>query len=203
MAMSEIDSFIWKFKNLLRSGKNAHLDIKCEAGKAIVSLTAEVDVDHPQHPHHVQSRNGPSRQRRREKRAALREAAEEVAQDVDSSASDEVAEESSTENIHKEEDVIGLAAKAKEVPAEEAKEVPAEEAKKVGAGKAKLEEERNESKAEEVIDEFCSNDVYSEAKSIIPTPALNAAAPSLPASSTSSRKLAGFDYYSLKYDDSD
>ena len=73
MAMPEIDSFIWKFKKLLHSGMNAHLDIRTEAGKAVLTITAEVDV----HPHHcVQSRNGPSRQRRREKRAAAREAAE-------------------------------------------------------------------------------------------------------------------------------
>ena len=64
--MPAIDSFIWKVKQLLHSGMNAHLDIRSEAGKAIVTLTAEVDV----HPHRVHSRNRPSLQRRREKRAA-------------------------------------------------------------------------------------------------------------------------------------
>ena len=73
VAMSEIDSFFIKFKQLVYSGKNAHLDVKSEAGKAIVHLTVEVDV---QHQHRAQPRNGPARQRRRERRAAAREAAE-------------------------------------------------------------------------------------------------------------------------------
>ena len=76
MAMPEIDSFIGKFKNLLLLGMNAHLEIKSEAGKAIVKLTAEEDVC-PQHP----ARHGPSRQRRCEKNAAEREAAAEAAQE--------------------------------------------------------------------------------------------------------------------------
>ena len=79
MAMPEIDSFIGKFKNLLHLGINAHLEIKSEAGKAIVKLTAEVHVC-PKHPAQ-QSRHGPSRQRRREKQAAEREAAAEAAQE--------------------------------------------------------------------------------------------------------------------------
>ena len=78
MAMPEIDSFIGKFKNLLHLGINAHLEIKSEAGKAIVKLTAEVHVC-PKHP--AQSRHGPSRQRRCEKHAAEREAAAEAAQE--------------------------------------------------------------------------------------------------------------------------
>ena len=49
MVMSEIDSFFWKFKKLLHSGKNAQLEIKAEAGKALVKLTAEVDVLPPRH----------------------------------------------------------------------------------------------------------------------------------------------------------
>ena len=65
--VSEIDSFIWKFKQLVHSGMNAHLDIKTEAGRAIVHLTAEVDVHVP--PPQQHSRNGPSRQRRRERQA--------------------------------------------------------------------------------------------------------------------------------------
>ena len=46
--MPEIDSFICKFKILLLAGKKAHLDIQSENGKAVVNLTAEVDVHPPQ-----------------------------------------------------------------------------------------------------------------------------------------------------------
>ena len=63
------DSFFCKFKNLLHSGKNAQLEIKSEAGKAFVKLTAEVEATSPPG---VRFRNGPARQRRREKRAADR-----------------------------------------------------------------------------------------------------------------------------------
>ena len=71
MHVSEIDSFIWKFKQLMLSGMKVHLDIKTEAGKAVVHLTAEVDVHVP--PPQQHSRNGPSRQRRRERRAQARD----------------------------------------------------------------------------------------------------------------------------------
>ena len=59
--VSEIDSFNWKFNQLVHSGMNAHLHIKTEAGKAIVHLTAEVNV-HVSLPQ-KHSRNEPSRQR--------------------------------------------------------------------------------------------------------------------------------------------
>ena len=69
MAMSEIDNFICKFKNLLHAGKIANLTIKSEAGKALVTLTVQVDAPLPS-PAFKSSRNGPSRQRRRMRRAA-------------------------------------------------------------------------------------------------------------------------------------
>ena len=80
MASLEIDSFVLKFKNLWRAGRNASLTIKANAGKAHVNLSVELDHhadrDHPQHVKLLQgSRNGPARQRRRLKRAAAREAA--------------------------------------------------------------------------------------------------------------------------------
>ena len=61
MALSEVDSFILKFKNLLKSGKNAHPDIKSEAGKASIKLTVEVDLDTSKNL--PPFRNGPSRWR--------------------------------------------------------------------------------------------------------------------------------------------
>jgi hypothetical protein len=65
MAMSEVDSFFYKFKQLLHCGRKAHLEMKSEAGKAVIHLTAEVDVNEDDH-HRAQPRNGPARQRRRE-----------------------------------------------------------------------------------------------------------------------------------------
>ena len=79
MAMSEIDSFIYKFKHLWKSGRSASLSLKSDAGKAQVTL--HVDLDDPQllpvqNP--VRSRNGPARQRRRIRRAAERKTASEA-----------------------------------------------------------------------------------------------------------------------------
>ena len=74
MALPEIDSFVLKFKNLLLAGINANLTIKSQAGKAVLTLTAEVDVSRP-HPRHV----GAARLRRRERRAAERGATDVTA----------------------------------------------------------------------------------------------------------------------------
>ena len=79
MAMSEIYTFIFKFKNLLITGKNATMTFKAEAGKDTVNLAVEIDDDDPLFgfTRHY-ARNGPARQRHREKRAAAcsRESAE-------------------------------------------------------------------------------------------------------------------------------
>ena len=169
MAMPEIDSFIWKFKKLLHSGMNAKLEIKSEAGKAVVTLTAEVDV-HPQH--RVQSRNGPSRQRRREKRAAEREAAanEEAVQVVEEKpAVDKTANEIE----------FKTAGKAIVVLTEESKE----------AGKA-LVSEGGRVITEKVNDEICPNEEYrsSRTKSNLSAQELRS-------------KITSVDYYSLTYED--
>lgn len=75
MAMSQLDSFLCKFKELLHSGRNAQLEVKSEAGKAVIKLTTEIEIP-PNKP--ARSRNGPARQRRRERRAATRAAAATV-----------------------------------------------------------------------------------------------------------------------------
>ena len=95
MAMSEIDNFIWKFKNLLHAGKKANLSINSEAGKALVTLTVEVNV--PPFPS-KSSRNGPSRQRRRIRRAAERAAAVIAAVEDAADQQSKVAEEV-TDNV--------------------------------------------------------------------------------------------------------
>ena len=102
MALSEVDSFIHKFKILLHSGKNSNLTIRSEAGKAFVTLTVEVDDlpgGHPHHHLHSRSRNGPARQRRRQKRAEVRETA---AREAAAKASDPKIVESSSEKVSKE-----------------------------------------------------------------------------------------------------
>ena len=62
MALAEIDSFVLKFKNLLLAGINANMTIKSQAGKAFLTLAAEVDVPGP-HTRHA----GGTRLRRRVK----------------------------------------------------------------------------------------------------------------------------------------
>ena len=108
--MSEIDSFIWKFRKLLHSGNNAHLEIRSEAGKATVNLTAEVEI--PFKPQ-FQSRNGPARQRRRERRAAERAAA--AAEDAAAQTEDAV--EAESEKARDEADTFKDAVEATELEA--------------------------------------------------------------------------------------
>ena len=54
--MSEIDSFVFKFKNLLHSEKDATLTIKSEAGRAVLHAQSN-----PLH-HHRHPKNCPSGQ---------------------------------------------------------------------------------------------------------------------------------------------
>ena len=106
MAMSEIDSFIVKFKHLLFSGRNASLTMNSSAGKAEVNLyvqLCDVHVPHddrqPDTPH--RSRNGPSRQRRRQRRAAAQQESsrtEEVREVLENVVEDAPNENDSTES---------------------------------------------------------------------------------------------------------
>ena len=80
MASVEIDSFIYKFKYLWETGRNASLNLEAKDGKTIVSLSVEFEDppndDLPEGWNHSPgSRHGPAQQRRRVKRAAAREAA--------------------------------------------------------------------------------------------------------------------------------
>ena len=178
MAMSEIDSFIWKFKKLLHFGMNATLEIKSEAGKAVLKLTAEVDVL-PQP--HIQSRNPPSSQRRREKHAAERGAAASAVTaatvgDQGNLVVEETAEE--TETVSKD-TIAENATVVKESKSE--------------AGKAKVAENgTNKPISEEVIDEVCPNEEYSGAKSIS-----TASQSTTSTWSTSTRKPFFFDHNTL------
>ena len=134
--MSEVDSFIGKFKNLWHSGRSASLTINSEAGKVRVTLSVEVD-DSPHLPtHHQGSRNGPARQWRRLRREAAREhaLAEEASKSLDA------------ENL--------TVVEAGKSDAENALDENQEEAEKI----AEAVVETNIT----VFDEVCSDKLYSE-----------------------------------------
>ena len=87
MATTELDTFVHKFKQLWKSGLDAHLDIDTHGGEAWVGL--RLRLSHAPGPHHHfpnqprRTRNGPAQQRRRARRAALRqEKAVEATEDV-------------------------------------------------------------------------------------------------------------------------
>jgi hypothetical protein len=103
MANQELNSFILKFKNLWRAGKNANLTIKSIAGKAHVSLNVELDdnpadLDQHQHGNGNGSRNGPARQRRRLRRAAARQAEKATDAVNEEEAENATVEKENTEN---------------------------------------------------------------------------------------------------------
>ena len=84
MYAEEVDSLILKFKQLWKTGLDAHLDLHTHAGQAWVSL--HVRLGHAQDQRHqgnyFKSRNGLSRQRRREKRANARRDAEKASENL-------------------------------------------------------------------------------------------------------------------------
>ena len=155
---------------------NANLDIKCEAGKAVVKLTAVVDVL-PQHC--VQSRNGHSRQRRREIHDAARKAvAAEAA--LESSVVEETEGPVSKDTFAVNENVLLTAIQSQSE----------EDPSKVAVSKY----ERKPITEEVVDDEVCPNEVYDKAKATQSITSRNSAP-----QSTSTRNPA-FAYYSLTYD---
>ena len=172
----------------MHSGKQAHLELKSLAGKAMVHLTVEVENDDQFQPR-VQPRNGPARQWRREKRAAERDAAAVAAdQSGDGPATEKVAEESAVQDIEKDTPTnhkVNITEKVKKKSIEETEKVENEKAKK----KVKVVENTTIPDAE-VNDELCPNESY-ELKSQTSLSYSAAAAPT--------RKLGSFDYYSLKY----
>ena len=113
MALSELDSFLLKFKCLWKTGYDAHLDFDTKAGEAWVGLRVRLGRVHgpleqlfPQPQ--TRSRNGPSRQRRRERRAAARKEVEETShsetQDnaVEASIPETQSDVAEASNIHEE-----------------------------------------------------------------------------------------------------
>ena len=84
MVSSELDSFIFKFKQLWHSGKDAHIDIETHAGQAWVGLGARLGhapgpLHHQPHSTPLPRKNdSPSRQRRRAALVAAKKEAEEA-----------------------------------------------------------------------------------------------------------------------------
>ena len=147
--MSEIDSFIGKFKHLWYSGRSASLLINSEAGKAKVTLSVELgDAPHPPAHSQQRSRNGPARQRRRVRREVARDndQAEEASSTVDVNLAAEKAE---NENIQS-------AEKAVKSDAEKAIDDQTNKNENLNAGKANVEANMN------VLDEVCCDDIYSK-----------------------------------------
>jgi hypothetical protein len=79
MALSKMDSFFFKFKNLLSSGKSAKLTLCADAGKATINLAVEVEVSQNGKQNNL-TRIRPSRQRCRERRTKARHYAAERAE---------------------------------------------------------------------------------------------------------------------------
>ena len=109
MFVSELDTFVEKFKTLWKKGSEAHLDIDEKAGQAWVGLRLRLGHDpgpphHPYPPFQARSKNNsPSRQRRRERRAAERKQLAEQAQDAGNHVTEVVVEESAAdENVEAE-----------------------------------------------------------------------------------------------------
>ena len=74
MAANEINSFVYKFKNLWRNGQEANLNLKSKAGNAWVELSVCLGhpLDLPPPQLHRGDHESNSRSRRRSRRAAER-----------------------------------------------------------------------------------------------------------------------------------
>ena len=141
MALSELDSFLFKFKHLLHAEKNATLTFNAEAGRAQVTLC--VDLGHVLSgpgPHLHHAGNGTSRSRRRERRAEARQlAAAEADQD------DKSTEKDNTEEVVSAEKPV----EAEEVANATMTVVP-----------TSITNTATENCSSEVIDEFCPDEQY-------------------------------------------
>ena len=209
MVQWELDSFYFKFKNLLSLEKDATLTLKSEAGRA--SVTLSFDLGHvfsgddqlpPSGP-----RNGPSRQRRREKRAAARneklsaenvgtkdvESAEEVEEvpSIDDNAAEEAKQIAAAVKVVKvvEQEAAAEKAKSNDETVDEAVRAcdPVEktEAKKFTAEKATV-------LMAEPKDELCPDVQYKKQEKSKPNPRRRP---------STFRGADGVEYYTLTYED--
>lgn len=105
MHVSELDTFIDKFKQLWFCGLDAHLDVNTQAGHAWVGLHLRLGAAPPGPPHfHLHQEQerprhvGPAQLRRRERRKAGRQAAAEVARRHEPASCDAEEVEHNVEN---------------------------------------------------------------------------------------------------------
>ena len=194
MASYEIDSFVRKFKALCQAGRSASLNLSSNAGKASLNLRVDLGALHdgPHHPPN-HSRNGPSRQRRREKRAAARvvDAEEAVAAlSVEEREVLEIAEEVVSKSPVQESNVPG---KGSEEAAIEKVEVVKPTATKASEA--------------EVVDEVCTDSEYGSrtpqedpnAKhNLVEVPFKHPKPPPV-----RDRSCGGIKYYRITYEDTD
>ena len=95
---SELNSFLWKFHQLRKSGVTAHLDVDTHAGQAWVGLRVMLGpIQHPPAPKH----RSPSYFRRQEKRKAAAAAARESNEVNDEVVAEAAATETEEENAVK------------------------------------------------------------------------------------------------------
>ena len=189
MVQWELDSFYVKFKNLLRAEKDATLTLKAEAGRASVTLSLDLGhvlSEHDQfQPHRL--RNGPARQRRREKRAAAR--AEKVLA--------EAVEAKDVEPAEKVEEVLATNSSA----AEEAAVLDSVAKSKELYKSNEKTTEKVEETVRDLKDEVCPDEIYrcqNQSKLVsVGTQTLECGV----AHTQSSKSM--FDYYTLRYDDSE
>ena len=161
VVMSDLDSFYFKFKNLLHAEKDAVLTIKSEEGRAHVTLSVDLGhvlSAHPLHrPHHP--RNRLSQQRRRARRAAARfetaaaEVVDPTKNDCHQATAEEATNKVSTVKVRNPNSVE----KASIVITSEA-ETAVEASSNVICGKA------SEDVTIEVNDELCSDSEYLKKK---------------------------------------
>ena len=105
MFVTELDTFVEKFKSLWRKGLEAHLDVDTQAGHAWVGLRVQLGHE-PGPPLHDyppcqerKQKQSPSRQRRRERRAVERKTAEEAKRNEHVNTDVVVEETTTQENV--------------------------------------------------------------------------------------------------------
>ena len=139
MAVTELESFISKFKSLWNDGHQAKLTVNSRNGKAWINL--EVGLECPRHRRHEAANQGQghdnARKRRKERRAADRAVV----------TAEEAAKATAASNEHVGSDSVEMTAKT-------SKDAP----EKIGDTEAN--EDNNE--VSTLKDEFCGDDIYEE-----------------------------------------
>ena len=134
-SFSEVNSFVGKFVNLWKAGRDASLQLETHAGQACVVLRVGLGEHPHQQPHKKVS---PARERRRKRRAAAQNAS---AENAGENGSIQDAEEASKEEIVTEKEAV-------------------EEAEHEKTATCTTDEKSAATASFEVIDEVCNDEVY-------------------------------------------